>query len=1060
MTDRRYTLHDCLGEGGMGAVYMATDRLTGERVALKIVSLDTDALQFNSRSDGTELRVALTREFQTLASLHHPHIISVLDYGFDAAHQPFFTMTLLDNPRTIVEAAQGQPLAQRVALLLQLLQALAYLHRRGVLHRDLKPDNVLITTTGEVKVVDFGLAIENPQGRDMAGTVAYMAPEILLGKPASTASDLFAVGLMAYHILTGHYPYQTTYMPQLIDDLIRAPIDADMLLEMSSAALVKVVQKLTAKDPTERYQEASAVIHDVSMALEQPLPAESLAIRESYLRAAKFVGRESELRILSNALDRAYQGQGSVWLVGGESGVGKSRLVDELRIRALVKGAIVLYGQGDARGGIPYQFWREPLRRLVFSSVVSDLEAGVLKEIVPDMAAIVGRPIPAPPPLEASEHQRRLILTMVDLFRRQERLVVLILEDLQWAVESAEPLRQLLRVVEEVPLLVVATYRNDEAPDLPQSLTGANVLGLERFSTGAIEALVRSMLGSTTPELLALLSQETEGNVLFLVETLRTLAEEAGRLGDIEQMALPKTVFAGGVAQILHRRLSRIAPEDRPLLKVAAVAGRYLDLNVLLYAAPEVNLGAWLERAANRAIIEWHDGHWRFNHDKLREAVLSGLAADEQRGLHRQVALALEALYPDQTATYAMTLSEHWQAAGDVERQLPYVQIAAQQLTDYSAYHEALAVVNPVLAVVDDPLLHRLAGDAYRGLGQYPDAVAHYQACLAAGEGTVQEAALFGLSDVMTDKGDYGEARGYLQSVLELPEPTNHAAALLRLGRVEWYQGGYMAAYDNYLQALELFRVANNQRGMADCYVQMSLVSQDLGHHEQSLHNLQACIPIYEAIGDRRGVATAYNSMGHLMHHLGDLSATASNYRKAYEIRREIGDQWGIAASLNNLGIVAEEMGNLQQARDYLEQSIGINEAIGDRRGVADNLTNLMFVDIKQGEMALAHQHICFVWEVGLEMGVPPLLVEPMVAYAEILRLEGQLERSLEMAALVAAQPATDEFITQMRLNPLLNRLAASLGEPQRHPAWERGRALDLEVVIRDVLSQASKSNP
>lgn len=728
----RYALLDRLGQGGMGAVYMATDRLTGERVALKIVSLDTDALQFNSRSDGTELRVALTREFQTLASLHHPHIISVLDYGFDATHQPFFTMTLLNNPRTIVEAAQEQPLAQRVELLLQLLQALAYLHRRGVLHRDLKPDNVLIPTTGEVKVVDFGLAIENPQGRDMAGTVAYMAPEILQGQPASTASDLFAVGLMAYQLLTGQYPFEAAYMPQLIDELIRAPIDTDLLLEMSSAALVKVVQKLTTKDPTERYQDAGSVIRDMSRALEQPLPAESLAIRESYLRAAKFVGRESELRVLTTALDAAYQGRGSVWLVGGESGVGKSRLVDELRIRALVKGAVVVQGQGDAKGGIPYQFWREPLRRLLFSSVVSDLAAGVLKEIVPDIATIVGRPIPAPPPLESSEHQRRLILTMVDLFRRQGQLVVLILEDLHWAVESAEPLRQLLRVVAEVPLLVVATYRNDEAPDLPDSLMGANVLGLERFSAGAIEALVRSMLGYTTPELLTLLGQETEGNVFFLVETLRTLAEEAGRLRDIEQMALPKTVFAGGVAQILHRRLSQIAPADQPLLKVAAVAGRYLDLNVLLYAAPKVNLETWLEHAANRAIIEWHDGRWRFNHDKLREAVLSSLDDDEHRELHRQVALALEALYPEQPETYAMALWEHWHAAGDIERQLPYAAVAAQQLIGYSTYHEALAVLSPLLAVVDDPLLHRLAGDAYRGLGTYPEAVAHYQACLEA----------------------------------------------------------------------------------------------------------------------------------------------------------------------------------------------------------------------------------------------------------------------------------------------------------------------------------------
>lgn len=1050
----RYVLHECLGEGGMGAVYRATDRLMGEVVALKIVRLETDALLFNSRSDGTELRVALAHEFQTLASLHHPHIINVLDYGFDDHHQPFFTMTLLAQSTTIVAAAQSLGLKAKIGLLIELLQALAYLHQRGVLHRDLKPDNVLISATGGVKVVDFGLAIENPQSRDMAGTVAYMAPEVLLGKAASCASDLFAVGIIAYQMLTGRYPFASTYLPQTIDDLLQKPIDIEQLLEMSNAAVVAVVEGLVAKDPTERYQQASAVIYDLCRALQQPLPTEAPAIRESFLQAAKFVGRDHELQALIAALEAAHQGQGSVWLVGGESGVGKSRLVDELRIRALVKGAIVVQGQGNAQGGIPYQFWREPMRRLLFSSEVSDLEAGILKAIVPDIATVLGRQVPTPPPLESTEHQRRLAFTIVDLFRRQHQLVVVLLEDLQWAVESLEPLRQLLRFVDDLPLLVVGTYRDDERPDIPTTLSGANRLRLERFSPLAIEQLVRSMLGWATPELLALLQQETEGNVFFLVETLRALAEEVGRLGDIERMTLPKAVVAGGVTQILQRRLNLLPSSAQPLLKVAAVAGRHLDLNLLLYIAPQVDLAEWLNQAANRAIIDWHDGRWRFSHDKLREAVLATLDIAEQQALHRAVALALEALYPLERETYAQTLLDHWRAADELERQLPYAVIAAEQLNGYSAYREALVVVLPLLAAIEDTRLQRLAGDAYRGLSQYPEAVHYYQACLAADDVEVRQAALFGLSDVMTDRGDYAEARAYLTEVLALSEQTNHALALLGLGRVEWYQGAYTLAYDYYLQALELFRIANDQRGMADCYVQLSLVSQDLGEHGQSLHNLQACIPIYEAIGDRRGVANSYNSMGHLMHHQGHQEATVAYYRKAYDIRCEIGDQWGIAASLNNLGIMAEEMGELAQARQYLEESIRLNEAIGDRRGVADNLTNLMFVELKLGDMTLARQHIYLVWAVGLETEVPPLLVEPMVAYAGILLAEGRLVESTELLGLVAAHPATDEFILQLRLNPMVEQVRAVLSESAFEAAWQRGRGLDAVAVIQAIVEE------
>src|SRR5687767_12284436 len=156
----------------MGAVYQATDRLSGQAVALKRVL--TDGSQ--GKTAGNALRLALAREFQVLASLRHPNVISVLDYGFDSTRQPYFTMALLDKPRTIYDAARGQSLEVRVRLLIQLLQALVYLHRRGIVHRDLKPDNALVLPDGQLKVLDFGLAFARKHGTagEFSGTPAYM----------------------------------------------------------------------------------------------------------------------------------------------------------------------------------------------------------------------------------------------------------------------------------------------------------------------------------------------------------------------------------------------------------------------------------------------------------------------------------------------------------------------------------------------------------------------------------------------------------------------------------------------------------------------------------------------------------------------------------------------------------------------------------------------------------------------------------------------------------------------------------------------------------------------
>src|SRR5207249_2506937 len=158
---RRYRLVKELGHGGMGAVFQAVDTLTGQEVALKRVYVKPAELRFASfheaTTNGFDLRVALAQEFRVMASLRHPNIASVLDYGFDDEGQPYITMELLKNAQTPFRATWKSE-KDKVNFLIQILQALAYLHRRGIIHRDLKPGNILVVK-GQVKVLDFGLSV-------------------------------------------------------------------------------------------------------------------------------------------------------------------------------------------------------------------------------------------------------------------------------------------------------------------------------------------------------------------------------------------------------------------------------------------------------------------------------------------------------------------------------------------------------------------------------------------------------------------------------------------------------------------------------------------------------------------------------------------------------------------------------------------------------------------------------------------------------------------------------------------------------------------------------------
>ncbi|NJL92417.1 MAG: serine/threonine-protein kinase PknK [Anaerolineae bacterium] len=532
----------------MGTVYRALDRLTQQEVALKRVLARQEALFQGYSTPHSDFNLALAREFSLLAALRHPHIITVLDYGFDHDQQPFLAMELLENVQSLTKAAFNQPLEAQVCLLVQVLQALAYLHRCGIVHRDMKPANVMVVGQ-HVYVADFGVsvAVERASQEELtflSGTVAYAAPEVLLGEPVSRAADLFAVGVMAYEMFNLTHPFWSPDQGAMLIKIISADASLDLL--HIPTALKQVIARLMAKDPANRFDCAEDALAALCVAVGLPVPVETLHIRNSFLERAQFVGREQEVALLKNALDDLRHQRGSGWLIGGESGVGKSRLLDEIRIHALTSGAMVLAGQAVEGGGLPYQLWREAVRRLVLVCDLNDLEASVLQEIIPDLERLLGRPVAPWPPLSPQAHQQRLVSTLVGLFRRANVPVVVLLEDLHWAVESLEPLKQLSHILADLPVLVIGSYRDDEGSQLHKTLTEMYQIKLGRLNADAIADLSNRMLGGHQPALMTLLQRESEGNIYFLIEIIRALAEEAGALAQVRLMQLPERVLPVG----------------------------------------------------------------------------------------------------------------------------------------------------------------------------------------------------------------------------------------------------------------------------------------------------------------------------------------------------------------------------------------------------------------------------------------------------------------------------------------------------------------------------------
>ena len=257
-----------------------------------------------------------------------------------------------------------------------------------------------------------------------------------------------------------------------------------------------------------------------------------------------------------------------------------------------------------------------------------------------------------------------------DLFGRQPQPLLILFEDLHWADPlDLELLARLKPILEVLPVLVVGTYRDDETPRLPATIPDVETVSLERFDRDAIAELAESVLGPTGRErwLVKFLERETEGNVFFVVEVIRALSEEVGRLDqvsiDLSDSRVPESIFTGGIRHLMDHRLRKIGESERHILELAAAYGRSIDLDLLHHAYPLQDLAIWVRQCADAAILENRGGRWRFTHDKLREAILRRLEADDQRLLHKTLVSVLEDHYGDDPDRQ-VALERHRELAG------------------------------------------------------------------------------------------------------------------------------------------------------------------------------------------------------------------------------------------------------------------------------------------------------------------------------------------------------------------------------------------------------------
>jgi len=709
---RRYELG--AAAAGMTGI-TAKDRLTRRNVAIE-------------RIGPVSMEPNRVAKLRALANLRHPNVVTVLDHCI-ADGNAYLVSEHHDGAVEIVEHSRDQPRAIQLALVAQLLRAVAYLHAHDLVHLRLSPRTVRVVD-GQVKLGELVACLL--ESGDTTADAAYLAPEVLLGEGRSALADLFSVGVLAHELLTGRRPHRSAAPGELVDEVLTS--SPAMVAGDLDPPLAATLRRLLDPDPRRRFSSAAEALRALVATSRGSLTVETVETRECALRSARFAGREVQMGQLVNALRRSVDGAGEMWLLGGESGIGKSRFLDELAAQAIARGATVIRGQARAEGGRPYEIWREVFRLLALASP-DEAIASVLAPLVPDIDRLRGQPHKAAPDLDAKNTQQRLGRVVASAIRGLATPLVVLLDDVQWAgSESIDLLQRLAQRLAGLSVLVVAGYRNDElallAEPLTTTLPEAKSITLGPLDPEAITELAIAMTGAEGSELHALLMRETEGHALLFVEVMRFLAEEAGDLHGVATMEVPAAVAAGGVRRAMRRRLERVEAWARPVLEVAAVAGREIDMSLLERFVPADEVARALTHAVDSAVLE-HDGErWRFRHDKLREHLLSDLAEARRRELHRGVGEAIRDRYgADESHVQAM--AHHFREAGQLADEARCSGIAGEQALANGAYRDAARLLSRAIELrghvelerVDLVRWHRKLGEAHYVLGDLSRAV-------------------------------------------------------------------------------------------------------------------------------------------------------------------------------------------------------------------------------------------------------------------------------------------------------------------------------------------------
>jgi predicted ATPase/signal transduction histidine kinase len=678
----------------------------------------------------------------------------------EAPRYPGSVMLADAGGATLAGAAKPLAADELIGLAVELGRAVAGMHHRGVMHRDITPANVVLSGDGVPCLVDFALASSFAEIRpefthhaEIVGTLAYLAPEATgrTGRPVDHRADLYALGAVLYELATGEPPFGSGDPLRLIHDhLARVPVPSAEANQALPAPLSEIIMHLLEKEPDHRYQTADGLIDDLEWLREARAHPGAAVFRVGehdfpvrLLPPSRLAGRDDEVAALEGAFAGAVAGRCRGVLVAGAAGVGKTALIDQLRPVVTGGDGWFVAGKFDAyRRDLEFDASHQAFRvlgRLLLAEPEDELaqlrmtivaavgpNAGLLAAVVPEFAALLGVPPDAGDPLTAQTRVQRAAAAALRAVASRKRPVVLFLDDLQWA--GSTPLGFIDLVLSEEPvegLLLVGAYREGDvdaahplAAPLSRWLDQVTVrhLRLGDLPEPGLATMVAEMLRvdrAAAVSLAGVVEPHTRGNPYETVELVNALrrdglltATAAGWRWD--EAAVRAHLGRSEVAGLLAARAAALPEGSRQMAEAMACLGGRAELSLLQAATgdPAGAVDQALAPALEEGLLVAEPGAHpavRFRHDRIREAVLGGLDPDRRRAVQLAMARRLAAV-PE---LFAVAAEQYLPAVGAVADAAERRQVvgllrrAAGQATLIGDYALVYALLTAALAAVD-----------------------------------------------------------------------------------------------------------------------------------------------------------------------------------------------------------------------------------------------------------------------------------------------------------------------------------------------------------------------